>query len=232
MSTARGFGLNGKSLYTNVVTPKEVWCNFTVASSNTNGWGVTSVKSNGYIEAVFMHTSATPGKQGALTNPNPAAGYAVVRFKNNFNYFLGNVSAQIVPVTSPTTTALTAGNVYVITVLGTTTLAQWQAVGFPQGFTPAVGATFVASATASISGTGKVGLPGVPLAQTVAVVGDGSSLLNNSNIASNSGAQLVLQFSKPTAAGDTTLVAASPADGTVVSLQFCFDGSSVTIDGL
>jgi hypothetical protein len=243
MSQPRGFGLNGSKLYTNICNPKEVWCNFIVDSTNGNGWGVRSVKSNGYIEAVFMHTSATPGKQNALLNPNPQAGYAVVRFKNTFNYYLGGFSGQIVPLTSTSTTSLTAGNVYVITSVGTTTLAQWQTLGLIPGVqpvsntgisvaTPTVGMTFVAASSGSIPGTGTVGLPGVPSATTLTVVGDPNQTIANNSVTANAGAQVVVQFAAPTNSTTTTLTPTSPANGTVVSMQFAFDGSSVTIDGL
>lgn len=232
MSVSRGFGLNGKSLYTNVTKPEEVWCNFIVDHTNGNGLGIRSLKSNGYIEAVFMNTNQTPGSVNRFLNPNPAAGFAYVIFKNNFNYYLGGVSGQIVPTVSNTTTSLTSGNVYVITVLGTTTTAQWQAVGLPMGLTPAVGQSFVATATVSISGTGKVGVPGVPTTQVVSVVGDPNGSIANASIASNAGARIILQFSAATAAGNTAMIAAAPADNTVIGLQFCFDASSVTIDGI
>lgn len=232
MSVARGFGLNGKSLYTNVVTPKEVWLNFVVDHTNGNGLGVRSLKSNGYVEAVFMNTTQTPGKVGPITNPNPQAGYALVIFKNNFNYYLGGPVGQIVPLTSTSTTSLTTGHVYSITSLGTTSLAQWQTAGLPLGFTPTVGQSFVAKATASIGGTGTVGIPGVGTTLVTNVVGDPNATIANASIASNAGAQVMLQFSAPTNSSTTTLVAAAPADGTVIGMQFCFDGSSVTIDGL
>ena len=232
MSQARGFGLNGKSIYQNVTKPMTVWCNFIVDSTNGNGFGVRSVKSNGYIESLFMHTSATPGVINGRTNPNPLAGFAVVTFTNNFNHYLGGFSGQIVPLTAPTTTALTSGHPYVITVLGNTTPAQWQAVGVPPGFVPAVGLAFVATATASIGGSGMVGVPGSPTTEVLTVVGNPDTTLNNLNIATNAGAELIVQFNAATAAGDTTLIPASPANGTVVALQFNFDGSSVTIDGL
>lgn len=313
MSVPRGFGLNGKSLYTNVAMPKEVWCNFIVDSTNGNGLGVRSLKSNGYVESVFMHTSSTPGVVGNITNPNPPSGYALVRFKNNFNYYLGGFSGQIVPTTSNSTTSVTAGSVYVITTLGTTTLAQWLAVGLMPGFAPTVGQSFVATATQAIGGTGTVGLPGVLVAPQISVVGDPNQLLNNSNISTYAGAQILVQFSSLVVtgtldaltftgsalgththnftviggqAGSTTnnianyagpligkqeatnatylgansatnggvvavsagtpagtintpgftstsaYVATAPANNTVVGLQFCFDGSSVTIDGI
>ena len=232
MSQPRGFGLNGKSIYANVAMPKVVFCNFIVDHTNGNGWGVRSVKSNGYVESVFMNTTQTPGKQNQLTNPNPQAGYAVITFKNTFNYYLGGFSGQIVPLTSTSTTSLTKGNVYVITTLGNTTTAQWVTAGLNQGVVPAVGCTFVAAATASLSGTGTVGIPGVATTEAVTIVGDPNQMLNNSNIAGNAGAQITAQFLAATNSSTTTLVAAAPADGTVVAMTFFFDGSSVTIDGI
>lgn len=232
MSLARGFGLNGKSLFSNVTKPCEVNCNFTVDSANGNGLGIRSLKSNGYIETVFMHTSATPGSINGFLNPNPPSGYAYIIFRNNFNYYLGGFSGQIVPLTSTSTTSVTKNSVYTITSLGTTTLAQWQAVGLPLGFTPTVGQTFIATATQSIGGTGTVGLPGEQVAPTVSVIGDPNQTINNSNIATNAGARILVQFAGPTSSGTTTLTPTAPADNTVVAMQFMFDGSSVTIDGL
>jgi len=63
-------------------------------------------------------------------------------------------------------------------------------------------------------------------------VGTVNTMIANSSIAQNSGAQIVLQFSGATAAGDTTLVKTAPADGTIVSLKLDFEQSSVSIDGL
>jgi len=230
MSQSRGFGLNGKSLYTNITKPMEVWCNFIVDSANGNGLGTRSLKSNGYIESVFMYTSATPGVVSGQTNPiTVAGGYALITFKNNFNYYLGGFNGQIVPLTSTSTTSTTAGHAYVITSLGTTTLAQFTAAGVPAGFTPAVGLSFIAKATGAIGGTGTVGLPGVPVATSVTVVGDPNTTISNASVAANAGAKILVQFSAPTSSSTTTLVSTAPADGTVVSMQFCFDGSTVSI---
>ncbi len=231
MSTPRGFGQNGQALYTNVTKPITVNLSFVVTA--TNGLGVTSLKSNGVVEAVFMHTSTTPtSSPGGILNPNPPVGYAQVRLKNNFNTFLGANAVAAAPTTSNSTTSTTANTVYVITALGTTTLAQWLAAGLPPGFAPAVGAAFVAKATGAIGGTGTVGLPGVQTASLVSVVGAPVATINNYAIRPNAGASLLLQFAAPTSSSVTTLVAANPADGTVVSAQLYFDGSSVTIDGL
>jgi hypothetical protein len=194
MSVARGFGLNGKSYYANVAAPNDVFLTFTVTS--TNGNGVTALKSNGYIEAVYMYTSTTPtAMNSAYVNPIVVAGGScLVIFKNNFNYYLNAHQLQTPPATSTTTTSTTAGHPYVITALGTATLAQWQAAGLPAGWTPTVGQTFVAKATGSIGGSANVGIPGVATASVLTVVGTPNTMLGNSNIASNAGAQMLLQF--------------------------------------
>ncbi len=225
MSVARGFGLNGKSFYTNVVSPKSVWCSFVVAA--TNGLGVTSLKSNGYIEYVFMHTSTTPtASVNGVTNPNPANGFVVVKFKNNFNYFLGVQGSCIAPATSTTTTSTTANVAATITALGTATLAQWQAVGLPLGFTPAVGQSFIATATQSIGGSATIGVSGVSNVGAISLVGDPSVMSNNLSISPNAGAQVMLLLQ------DFAGAAVAPTAGSIIRLEFSFDGSSVSIDGL
>ena len=232
MSVPRGLGQNGGHFYSNITQPVEIDCNFVVDSSNGNGLGIRSLKSNGYINNVFMHTSATPGVNNGTTNPNPQAGLIVVQFKNNFNYYLGGFSGNLVALTSTSTTSLTAGHVYVITSLGNTTLAQWQTAGLPQGLTPTVGQAFIAAATASISGTGTVGLPGVPTVTQLQVVGDANKTIANSSVVSNGGAQIIIQCLGATNSSTTTLAQTTPADGTVIAMTFKFDASSVTIDGL
>lgn len=229
MSVARGFGLNGFKSYENVTYPSTVNVNFVVDAANGNGLGVRQIKSNGYVNNVFMHTSSTPGSYNGQLNPNPAVGYAMVRFKNNFNYYLGGFSGSINNLSSTNLTSTTSGNVYVITSVGSTTLAQWLAAGLPAGVVPAVGQPFVAIASGSIGGSGTVGAPGVPLVNNIAVVGDPNSMISNSNLAQNGGAIVMLQFSKPTDSATTTLVAANPADGSVIGLCFRFDRGSVQI---
>lgn len=297
MSVARGYGLNGKSWYTNISKPMSTFLQFTVNAADTGGIGVTSVKSNGFVESVFMHTSQTPGSVNGKTNPNPSSGYAVVTFKNNFNIWLSSYSIQAPPATNTSQTSTTTHSPYVITALGTATLAQWVAAGLPAGITPAVGVAFIAIATGTIGGSATVGDPGVPVSPIVSVVGNPNTTIANSNIASNAGAKLLLQFSSVSSAftgaalaahshalllkdaavvdGATTRVnagtnllgantgsnitvaggganggvqttsagtpagtianvyaAINPADSTIVYLELCYDGSTVTIDGI
>ncbi len=273
-NVSRGFGLNGKSFYTNVAKPQSVFVSFAVLA--TNGLGVTSVKSNGYVNYVFMHTSTTPTSSNGFLNPNPAAGYALIGLTNNFNKFLGVRGQVSNPPSNASQTSVTAGGVYVITALGTATLAEWHAVGLPYGFTPAVGQSFVAIASQSIGGSATVGDPGKSLVSEIVVVGEPDETLANSNIATYGGAQVMLAFEDQTVAGTvsqptltmnsytpagtndggspplftgaaatltgtvsqptftSTSAAAviAPTAGAIVRLELCFDGSSVTVDGL
>jgi hypothetical protein len=235
MTTQRSFGYGGNKNYSNIFKEQGTWCSFIVDSTNGNGLGTRSLKSNGHIEAVFMHTSATPGKSpGGFLNPNPPAGYVYVLFKSQSNVYLGGFSGQVNNLTSTSTTSLTANNVYVITSLGTTTTAQWQTAGVPMGFTPAIGTTFIAAASASLSGTGTVGLPAAPVTLAVTAVGDPNQLTANSNIAQNGGSRIMLMISAPTSSSVTTMTPTAPANGTVIGMKFCYDtnGGSNTIDGL
>lgn len=232
MSIARGFGLNGQALYSNVAKPIEINLNFVVDSTNGNGLGQRSLKSNGYVRNVFLHTSASPGTNDGALNPNPAVGYALVQFKNNFNAYLGGFSGFASPVAGSATGTLVQHNPAIITTLGTTTLAQWQSAGLPLGLTPAVGQSFIAIKSGALGGTGMFISPGVSGITSLEVIGDPNESIANSNLAQNGGAYVLVQFLGATDASTTTLIAKAPADGSVVGMTFKFDGSSVTIDGL
>lgn len=296
MSQPRGFGINGKSYYTNVASPHDINVQFTVTPSN--GLGVTSVKSNGYVRNVFMHTSTTPTANDGYTNPNPANGFALVQFNNNFNYYLNGFAQFVSPSTGSIkidNTALTAGQAYIITTLGDASTATWQGVGLPVGITPAVGVSFIATGTGGSGNvsTSRVSTPTTSTIAAVEVVGTPNTMLSSANIASNGGAWMLVQFMKyaftgtalgththdlllknaavadgattrvnaganllgantggdltitgsganggvvaasaGTPAGTMGLVVGAPATGTVVSMKFCYDASSMTIDGL
>jgi hypothetical protein len=226
MSVQRGNGQNGGHFYSNVTMPVLISCNFIVDNTNGNGLGVRSIKSNGYIENVFMHTTATPGVGGnGLVNPNPEAGILMIQFKNNFNTYLGGFSGFVSPPTGSALTSVTAGTPYTIASLGTTTLAQWDAAGLPAGATPQVSGVFVAKTSGAIGGTGTVFAVGTSGVASLEVIGD-TDFSQTSNIAQYSGEWLVAQFLSGSAA------VTAPANNTVVGLHSFFDRSSVTIDGL
>jgi hypothetical protein len=264
MSVARGYGLNGKSIYSNVAKLIQCNLNFIVDSTNGNGLGIRSLKSNGFVENVFMHTSATPGSNNGFLNPNPLAGFALIQMKQNFNKFLGMNGGFVTPVATSTKidngATLTLGQVYVISTLGDATAAQWTTVGVPAGVTPAAGVAFVAIATGAGSGntsTSRVMLPTTSGIDLIEVVGD-TNTMTTSNIASNAGQWITVQFSSQIVTmasytpagtitngtpdtfagtpavltGTVTSTPAAPANNSVFGAQLWFDGSSVTIDGL
>lgn len=264
MSVVRGFGLNGKSFYTNVVTPRQVNLQFTVNSSDTGGLGITGLKSNGYVENVFMHTSATAGSNNGFTNPNPANGFCLVQVKQNFNVFLGASAIFTTPTATSTkvdNSALTVGQVYVISTLGNSTAAQWATLGVPVGVTPAVGVVFTALligiAGEANTSTSRVMLPTTSGIGLIEVVGVTNTMVNT-NSTVNSGQWVTFQFSKSivtmnsytpagtnngasppifsgtpaTLTGTNTYTPAAPANASVCNMSLYFDGSTVTIDGL
>ena len=235
----QGFGINGKSYYTNVAKPMDVKMTFTV--DNTNALGITSLKSNGFVNNVFMHTTTTPGASNGFTNPNPAVGYAMIRLGNNFNKFLGHQCSVQAPNSGSSVkidnSAMTAGQPYVITTLGNATLAKWQAIGLPPGITPAVGCVFIAATDGGTGNvlTSRVQAPSVSGIVTTEIIGTPSTEIANSNIVQNAGAIVMLQFLAPTVSTGayvSPMVATAPANGSIVSLTLSFDGSSVTVDGL
>ena len=226
MSSFRG-AKNAGWYGSNLAQPIRIACNFIVDNSNGNGLGIRSLKSNGWIKNVFMHTTASPGTNNGATNPNPAAGFALVQFKQNFNIYLGGTTGFVSPaVASPTpASSTTAYTPCVISSLGTATVAQWQAVGLPSGVTPSVGVAFVPTASQSIGGSATVlnvdhstgiGTSGI---FAVEVIGS-TDLTTNSSIAANGGEYVLVQFLN--ASGAIT----APANGSVGGLFFEFDQSS------
>ena len=237
MSVARGFGLNGKSIYMNTCKPTVVQCNFVVDHTNGNGLGIRSLKSNGFIRNVFMNTTQTPGSNDGATNPNPLAGFALIQFKNNFNYYLGGFSGFVSQVTGSIkidNSAMTAGQAYVISTLGNATAAKWAAIGVPAGVTPAVGVSFIALSNGGSGNTltSRVSTPSVSGVVSAEVVGDPNQSIANSAISPNGGAYVLVQFLGATNSSTTTLIPTAPQDNAVVGMTFFFDGSSVTVDGI
>lgn len=229
MSVARGNGQNGGHFYSNITQPVKIYCNFVVDAANGNGLGVRSVKSNGYVQNVFMHTSTTPGSNNGYLNPNPQSGTILVQLKNNYNYYLGGSAGFVSPLSGTpinVTTGTTLGLVYVIVSVGTTTVDQWVKLGLPPGIVPAVGVSFVAKATTTATGTGVIEVPATAGSgiTNVEVQGD-AHLSTTTSIAQYSGMWII---SNCYASGTLT----APAPSSVCAMTFELDASSVTIDGL
>lgn len=197
MSLARGFGPNGQALYSNVVKPSEINLQFTVAA--TNGLGITSLKSNGYVRNVFMHTSTTPSSNDGYLNPNPISGYALIQLKQNLNHYLSHYASIKPPLSGSDVkidnSAMTAGQAYVISTLGNASAAKWLAIGVPPGVTPAVGVSFIALSNGGAGNTltSRVQVPLVSGVSQIEVVGS-PDLSVSANISSNGGEWLMMQF--------------------------------------
>lgn len=233
---------NGKSIYIPEVKPVLLNCSFIVDSTNGNGLGIRSLKGP-MIQNVFMHTTQTPGAGNSnpltspnivVTNPNPASGYIVIQFQDNFNRHLCGFNSIVSPVSGSSllvaSAGLTVGLPYIITILGTTSVAQWHALGVPKGITPAVGVSFVAAAT-SATGTGAVQVPAAAGSAICSfeTVGDPQlSIAPDLSAAQGFGAQLIIRCMKPNTA---TMQIGTPADNTVISFSYYINDSSVQVSG-
>ena len=172
------------------------------------------------LSSVF--TVAAPG------NPNPAAGLIVVNLQDNYNSYLGGYSGFVSPVSGTPiliagSTVMTVGQAYVIVSLGTSTAANWQAVGVPANITPAVGVSFIASVTGGGTGTGAVeaiksGYSGV---DHIEVLGDANQMNSNGAyvLGAGNGMQIIMAC-----LFEGALTA--PANNTVIGLNFYMNDSA------
>lgn len=215
----RNWSSAGK-IYSMHTMPVLIDCNFVVDVANGNGLGLRNVKGP-TVKAVYMHTTATP----AVGNPNPEAGTIMIVLNDNYNRSLSGFNAIVSPVSGTPLTATTNHVPVVIVSLGTATLAQWQAVGFPLGFTPAVGAAFVPTASATIGGSAAVEVAATAGSNitNIETVGDPNQTIAAVNTP-NSGAILILQCMKDG-------VKTQPADGSVISISQYLSNSSIQVTG-
>jgi hypothetical protein len=212
--------MNGGKVWAMEAAPVLLTCNFIVDSTNGNGLGIRSLK-GAAIDEVYMHTSATP----AVGNPNPEAGIIIIQLADNYNKYLAGFSGQVSPLGS-SVTSTTATDPAVVTSLGTSTTANWLAVGFPRQYLqgtlqlPTVGATFIPTSSATIGGGATVAPPTASGIDHIEIIGDPNQTIASSQ-PQTVGAQLIMQCLL-----NTTLTA--PANGTVIGLSFLMSNSSVT----
>lgn len=214
---------SGGKIYSMHVSPVLIDCNFVVDSTNGNGLGIRSLKGPA-VQAVYMHTSATP----ASGNPNPASGSILVQLTDPYNRSLSGFNAIVSPISGTPLTSTTAGVPVVIVSLGTATVAQWQAKGLPRGITPAVGVSFVPTASGLIGGSAAVEIAAA-LGSGVAsieILGDPNlSIAPNPSANQGYGASFIMQCR------DYAGAIVAPADGSVISLSFYLNNSSILVQG-
>lgn len=87
MSVSRGNGQNGGHYYSNITQPVQIFLNFIVDPTNGNGLGVRSIKSNGYVNKVFMNS--TPA--ATTTTSVFASGVSTIQLANMTNIVVGEV---------------------------------------------------------------------------------------------------------------------------------------------
>lgn len=182
------------------------------------------VSSSAITLSLATSTSVSSGTitYQAVGNPNPTAGHIIVQFNDCYNRYYGGFSGFVAPVNgNAISSGMTVGVPYVIVLLGTTTLAQWQAAGLPIGITPAVGVAFIAAAT-SFSGTGKVEASSNSMIASIEVIGDPnqtiiSSANSQSLLGGYSGAYLITHTLAPKAISFTATTDGSTGNLTAVS---------------
>lgn len=205
--------------------PTVLDCNFIVDAANGNGFGIRSLKKSGRVSSVFMHTSSTPGvADNGLTNPNPLAGYINVTLQDNYNTYLGGYSGFVSPI-SGTPVLVTAGlalhQMYVITLVGTTTQAQWQTLGLPSYIKAAVGVSFIAKTATAGVGSGVVETTVTSGIDHIEVVGNSNLMNSTGSNVQGKGIGMTLNLACY-AAGVLT----APADGSVIGLNFYLNNSA------
>jgi hypothetical protein len=205
-------------------------CNFVVDPANGNGLGLRNLKGAGIANA-YMHTTSTP----ASGNPNPASGLIMVQLTQPYNRYLGGFSGFVSPLNGTNSTSTTANVANVITVLGTATLAQFQAVGLPKGVTPAIGVGFIATSSAVIGGGAEVQLAATSGSgiTNIEVIGDPNATISMpvplqpgqvQPVGPSAGGYILLRCMD---AGTLT----APATGSVCSLSFYLSNSSILTNG-
>lgn len=205
-------------------------CNMVVDVANGNGLGQRSLKGPG-IAQVFLHTTfGSPAVFNGITN-NVAAGFAQVFFNDNYNKYFGGFSgfvSQLSGANVSISAGLTKGAAYVITSVGTSTAANWQAVGLSVGITPAAGVAFIASTAVAGVGTGVVQLANANGSGigAIDVIGDPNLTLSPVGIGAGNPYIIVRMLAQ-----NAPPVAAQPADSSVLGLAFYLSNSSVTVAG-
>jgi hypothetical protein len=203
-------------------------CNFVVDKTNGNGLGIRNLKGAG-IQAVYMNTSATAAKGNNITQD----GLIQVVFADNYFRSFSGFDSIVSPTSGSNiavnSTSLTPGQAYIITSVGTSTAADWIALGLPVGQTPNVGSAFIALVSGTGSGSGQVQLAAASQILAIETLGDPNQTINPAGYPS--GGYILLQILGSTSSSTTTLIPKNPTNGTVISLAFYLSNSSVTVAG-
>lgn len=193
------------------------------------GAKIASIVDSGSITISAATTTSTTASftYQAVGSPNPAAGIIVVKLGDNYNRYYGGFSGFVGPLATSSTSTV-ANVINVIASLGTSTYAQWLAVGMPPGMTPAVGLAFVATSSAVIGGSAQCILAAATgsLIDHIETVGDPTLSLGPIPVGGSPNVGSYLYFR---CYSETALTA--PAAGSGVGLAFYMGQSSVAVSG-
>lgn len=218
---------------------------FTVLATNAAGvTGFAGAQAGGFgkpnsavvtfgngIKQVFGKSSS-PGTGNNCANAN-----FQVQLQDNYSAFLGWDYSIIAPLTTSGATSISAGlskgTVYQIVAVGTSTAANWQAVGLPLGYTPAAGQNFMASTNSAGTGTGTVKPFVNPTIYQLTLAGDPNPMLNPvgqpNGFNSGAGGYLFFQTWGNPLVGSATdpqvPILTQPVDNTIIELTLYFAGA-------
>jgi hypothetical protein len=208
--------------------PVLIDCNFIIDSTNGNGLGLRSLKGPGISQVFGYSTSPISGN-------NLAQGYYQIFFQDNYYRYFGGFSGFVAPVSTSVniSSGLSVGTTYVIVSVGTSTAANWQAVGLSPYITPAVGVSFVASSSSAGTGTGVVQTPTATGSKItdIEVVGDPNTTLNSNPYGNG---YIIVRTMAPVYSGTgpaVNMAVTQPADNSTFGLSFYLSNSSVIIQG-
>jgi len=199
---------------------------------------ITATQAGTIDGRLFALTGAvTLSNTNTLTAPTPplaATGVLVVQLTDAYYRSLTGFSAIASPVSGTPlkidNSALTPGVAYIITTLGNSTQATWTALGVPAGVSPAVGVSFIAASnggSANVS-TSRVMAPAIVGSgvNRIETIGDPNQSVNpNPSAQQGFGSQFIFQCRDYN--GNPVL----PVAGSVISLGFLLNSSSITVQG-
>lgn len=174
----------------------------------------------------------------ATTILNPSAPAGVFSFTSSGTTTVTIVSTNHNPYQPlpgiPADGAIPTGFTFALTKY-TSNLGDWQGVGVPKGVVPAVGVSFVATATGYTTGGGSTGLvKAVGVSNILSVEFIGSQNLSLSPIpmggSQNAGGWVLIKFLAPTITSITLafvnpMIATAPAEETVVQMSLLLEQS-------
>lgn len=145
-----------------------------------------------------------------------------IKLQDNYYKLLGNFSSIVSPTTGSAIAdgSFVTGTPYSITSVGTTTWGD-----LPSGITAAVGATFIATGAGG-AGTGTATAVGNSGITRIDLIDNGTELAPSS--LNNTGSYITFQTLAATSSSVTTLIPASPANGSVLKLALYLSNSALT----